>query len=405
MFRLDSKKVIVAVVPFFILLIAWMLAMGTFVSKNELNAIFITIPYIFAFFAMVLSVWFQHSRVFYSVCVILFSVAVLSNPGRLNHKAFRNGISIILPIVFIILAIVEERGVISKHGLFKGLVVTALVLVVVLDSGNVNQMFGKLKPMEFMLRDVENVQGIPVLSVLLFFACLCVLLARFLLRSSNMDMAFTGATLGCFIILHFTGFPDVLALFSSALFLIFVIALFEASYSLAFNDALTGLLSRRAMEQEFLRIGSRYTLAMVDIDFFKQVNDRFGHQVRDEVLRMVASCLKKYVRGGKVFRYGGEEFVIIFPRKTIKETLQILERARRGIQGRPFVIRGPNRPKRKPKNGKLPPGSNEKIRITVSIGVAEKTEKMRNRTDAEIIEMADKAVYQAKANGRNCIVY
>ena len=120
---------------------------------------------------------------------------------------------------------------------------------------------------------------------------------------------------------------------------------------------------------------------------------------------MVASCLKKYVRDVGVFRYGGEEFVIIFPRKTIKETLQILERARRGIQGRPFVIRGPNRPKRKPKNGKLPPGSNEKIRITVSIGVAEKTEKMRNRTDAEIIEMADKAVYQAKANGRNCIVY
>ncbi|NLM11400.1 MAG: GGDEF domain-containing protein [Clostridiaceae bacterium] len=405
MFKLNSNKGIISVVPFLILLIAWILAMNTFVSKNELNVIFITMPYIFAFFAMVLSIWFQHSRVFYAVCVILFSIVILSSPGKLNQKAFKNGISILIPIVFIILAIVEERGITSKHGLIKGLVFIAMVLFVVIDSGNVSPWLEKLNPLEFALKDNGIIQGIPVISVFSFLICLFILLTRFFILSSNMDIAFTGATLGCIIILHFTRFPDILSLFSSAVFLIYIIALFEASYSFAFHDALTGLLSRRAMEHEFLRIGNRYTLAIIDIDYFKQVNDRFGHQVGDEVLRMVASCLQKYARGGKVFRYGGEEFVIIFPKKTIKETLRILERVRCGVQSRPFVIRSPNRPKKKPKEEKLHQGGSEMFRVTVSIGVAEKTEKMRNRTDTEIIEMADKAVYQAKANGRNCIVY
>lgn len=403
MFKLNSKKIIIAV-PFIILLIAWILAMGSYVSDSELNVIFITIPYIFAFFAMVLSVWFQHSRVFYAVCVLLFSIAVLSSPGRLNQIAFRNGISVFIPIIFTILATVEERGITSRHGLVKGFIFIFMILFIVIDSGNVNPWFARLKPVEFIYRNTEKVQGIPVISVFLFFLCLCVLLTRFLILSSNMDIAFTGASLGCFIILHFIRFPDILSLFSSAVFLIFIIALFEASYSLAYHDALTGLLSRRAMEQEFLRIGNRYTLAIVDVDYFKKVNDRFGHRVGDEVLRMVASCLQKYAKGGKVFRYGGEEFVIIFPKRTVKQTLPVLERIRNAVQKRPFIIRSPDRPKKKPR-GKLPPGSSEKIRITISIGVAEKTEKMRNRTDAEIIELADKAVYQAKANGRNCIVY
>jgi len=405
MLKLDSKKVVISVIPFLVLLIAWILAMSTFASNSELNVVFVAIPYIFAFFAIVLSIWFQNSRVFYAVCVILISVAVLSSPGRLNAQAFKNGMSVIIPIIFIILATVEERGITSKHGLIKGLVFIGMILFTVIDAGSVKPCFERLKPIEFVFNNTENVQGIPVVSVFLFFLCLCVLLTRYFILSSNIDMAFTGAVLGCFIILHFTQFTDILSLFSSAVFLIFIIALFEASYSLAFHDTLTGLLSRRAMEQEFLRIGNRYTLAMVDVDHFKQVNDRFGHQVGDEVLRMVASCLQKYARGGKVFRYGGEEFVVIFPKKTVKETLPVLERVRVGVQKRPFVIRGPNRPKKKPKGEVLPPGGTEKIRITVSIGVAEKTDKMRNRTDAEIIEMADKAVYMAKSNGRNCIVY
>jgi len=402
MFKFEGKKAIIALFPFLILFLAWMLAMGILVSYNKLNVIFITLPYILAFFALVLCVWFQHSRVFYAVAVLLFTMSVISNESGLNQKALVNGISLIIPIGFIMLAVMEERGITSKNGLVKGLVFIFLTIFILIDAGTGNPALAGLKQANFAFRLMEG-KGIPGLSIFLFIVCLCVLLARFLILSSMMDIAFSGATLGSFIILHFAGYPDVLSIFFSAVFLIFIIALFEASYSLAFHDTLTGVLSRRAMEQEILRLGNKYTIAMVDIDHFKRVNDTYGHQVGDDVLKMISSMISKNIQSGKVFRYGGEEFAVIFPRKSPDEVIEQLDTLRMNIEKRPLIIRGKDRPKKKPKritNRKKGEGS---INITVSIGVAEKTEKTRSAV--EVIEEADKALYKAKRNGRNCIVY
>jgi glucan phosphoethanolaminetransferase (alkaline phosphatase superfamily) len=121
MFKFEGKKTIIALFPFLILFLAWMLAMGTLVSYNKLNVIFITLPYILAFFALVLCVWFQHSRVFYAVAVLLFTMSVISSKNGLNQKALVNGISLLIPVGFIMLAVMEERGITSKTGLLKGL--------------------------------------------------------------------------------------------------------------------------------------------------------------------------------------------------------------------------------------------------------------------------------------------
>lgn len=403
MFKFDSKKIIIAVFPFVVLVAAWILSMGLLGSYKSLSVIFVTLPYILAFFAIVLSVWFQHSRAFYAICLLLFTMSVITSDGRLNHKALINGISIVIPIVFIMLAVTEEKGITSKHGLIKGAVVAALTLIVVIDSGTENPVFLNLKQSDLIIRHSGNVESIPNLSFFLFIICLCVLLTRFLLLSSMMDAAFTGATLGCFIILHFTRYRDVSAIFYSAVFLIFVTALFEASYSLAFHDTLTGVLSRRAMEQEMLRLGGKYTIAMVDIDHFKKVNDKYGHQVGDDVLRMVAAMMKKSISGGKTFRYGGEEFAVVFPRKTKADVVEIMDSLRISIENRPLIIRGPNRPKKKPKIKNIYKSGVGSVRVTVSIGIADKDSKAQSA--AEVIEAADKALYKAKRNGRNCIVY
>ncbi|HAA26087.1 MAG TPA: GGDEF domain-containing protein [Ruminiclostridium sp.] len=402
MFKFEGKKAIIALFPFLIIFLAWMLAMGTPVSYSKLNIVFITLPYILAFFALVLCVWFQHSRVFYAIAILLFTMSVISTKNGLNQKALVNGISLIIPIGFIMLALMEERGIISKSGLIKGIVFIFLTFFVVIDAGTVNPVLAGLKQARFGFGAVED-KGVPGLSIFLFIVCLCVLLARFLILSSIMDIAFTGAALGSFIILHFAGYPDVLSVFFSAVFLIFIISLFEASYSLAFHDPLTGVLSRRAMEQEVLRLGNKYTIAMVDIDHFKRVNDTYGHQVGDDVLRMVASLIRKNIQSGKVFRYGGEEFAIIFPRKSPEEVIEQLEKLRISIEKRPLIIRGKDRPKKKPKRIIKSRKGEGSVSVTVSIGVAEKTEKTRSA--AEVIEEADKSLYNAKKSGRNCIVY
>lgn len=405
MFRLDSKKIIIAVFPFIVLILAWVLAMGTLVSFNKLSAVFLTLPYILAFFALVLSVWFQHSRVFYAICILLFIMSVVSaGVERLNQAAFINGISIVIPLSFVLLAVAEEKGITSKHGLIKGLVLIALILIVLVDAGSKNPFLAKLKPARLLFGGTENIQGIPGLSVFLFVLCLCVMMVNYLIKSAAMDMAFTGISMGCFVILHFTEYPDVLSIFYSAVFLIFIIALFEASYSLAFSDPLTGILSRRAMEHEILRLGNRYTIAIIDIDHFKRINDKYGHKVGDDVLKMVAAIIEYNVSGGKAFRYGGEEFVVIYPKRQVKEIINQLDNLRIKVERRPFILRSADRPKNKPKRrtAYYSGGDRESVNVTVSIGIACKRESM---TAADVIDEADKALYRAKRNGRNCVAY
>jgi diguanylate cyclase (GGDEF)-like protein len=167
---------------------------------------------------------------------------------------------------------------------------------------------------------------------------------------------------------------------------------------MAFRDELTGLPARRALNDSLLRLGKKFTLAMVDIDFFKKFNDKYGHAVGDQVLCMVAAKLSGVSGGGKPFRYGGEEFTILFPGKTAQDALPHLEKLRETIAGVDFTIRGKNRPLLKPRNRKLLIGARRKVRITVSIGIA-----AGNGTTSpqKVLKAADQALYHAKKNGRN----
>ena len=91
---------------------------------------------------------------------------------------------------------------------------------------------------------------------------------------------------------------------------------------------------------------------MLDIDFFKKFNDRYGHDVGDQVLCMVASHIKRVGGGGRPFRFGGEEFSILFQGKSRDETIPYLENLRESIENAQFALRGKNRPKKPPKRPK-----------------------------------------------------
>ena len=118
---------------------------------------------------------------------------------------------------------------------------------------------------------------------------------------------------------------------------------------MAYRDQLTGLSARRALNEALQRVGGQYTVAMVDIDHFKKFNDRYGHDIGDQVLRMVAAKLAEVGGGGRAFRYGGEEFTILFPGRAVDESLPYLERIRKAVEETRFTVRGPGRPRRKPK--------------------------------------------------------
>ncbi len=165
---------------------------------------------------------------------------------------------------------------------------------------------------------------------------------------------------------------------------------------MAYIDQLTDLPSRRALNERMLKLGGSFTIAMVDVDHFKKFNDRYGHDAGDEVLRMVASRIKQVGAGGKAFRYGGEEFSILFPGKMMHDVLEPLNAIRERIASSRFDLRRTDR-RRKRKAGKK--GPKQAASVTISVGVANHSEHTPSAW--EVLKLADKALYRAKKQGRN----
>jgi diguanylate cyclase (GGDEF)-like protein len=197
--------------------------------------------------------------------------------------------------------------------------------------------------------------------------------------------------------------------------LVLASSIIENSYSLAYQDELTGLASRRAFNDALLRLKPPYAMAAVDIDHFKRINDTFGHDTGDQVLRLVASRLSRVSGGGEAFRVGGEEFTILFPGRTAKDVTDHLELLRMNIESSSFRIRAGEERRKAPRESdrRATPGRKSKkplaalpdpqpgtVNMTVSIGLAESRPKLRAE---EVIEQADQALYRAKQGGRNRI--
>jgi diguanylate cyclase (GGDEF)-like protein len=178
-------------------------------------------------------------------------------------------------------------------------------------------------------------------------------------------------------------------------------ALVEALFAMAFLDPLTGLPSRRALDEALPAAGDRFSVAMIDVDHFKACNDTHGHDVGDQVLRMVAARLKQVSGGGKVYRYGGEEFAVVFPGLQAREALEHVEALRRAIADTPFTLRGVDRPAQKPEVPKVAKAARSPLKVTVSAGVAE---RHGGGSLADALRAADAALYRAKAAGRNRVV-
>lgn len=157
------------------------------------------------------------------------------------------------------------------------------------------------------------------------------------------------------------------------------------------QDTLTRLPNRSAFEERlelefnrWQRYGTPLAIAIADIDMFKNINDTYGHIAGDKTLQVIASLLKKSLRGTDfVARYGGEEFVILFPQTEASAISEPLEKARSRIQSIPFKFK------------------NNDITITISIGAASFS---GDDTVSSVFERADKALYAAKRSGRNKVV-
>jgi two-component system, cell cycle response regulator len=168
----------------------------------------------------------------------------------------------------------------------------------------------------------------------------------------------------------------------------------QMSIEMAITDALTGLHNRRYMESHLATLVEQASMRekplavlVLDIDYFKSVNDTYGHQAGDDVLREFAQRLKKSIRGiDLACRYGGEEFVVVMPETDMAIATMVAERLRRRIASEPFAIEGGT-------------GS---VEVTISVGLAARFSAAD--CAASVLKRADQALYRAKRDGRNRVV-
>jgi len=193
--------------------------------------------------------------------------------------------------------------------------------------------------------------------------------------------------------------PFPLVILVSASILTVLVGLLESMWALAYRDGLTGLPGRRALNQALGQLGRRCAIAMLDVDHFKRFNDRYGHRTGDDVLKMIAARMRR-IPGGRPFRYGGEEFAVLFKGRAVRTAAERMEHFRATLAQTPFVLRHLPRADKKARGRKARRTSpRRQATITVSIGLAEADKTLRRAMD--VLAEADKALYRAKSAGRN----
>ena len=178
-----------------------------------------------------------------------------------------------------------------------------------------------------------------------------------------------------------------------------LLAVLYASFRMAFVDTLSGLPNRRALDEALARLSGNFAVAMVDIDHFKRFNDAHGHAAGDIVLRAVAAQLRA-IRGGHAFRFGGEEFCVLFGGAHSRAAADALEAARQRVEQARVRIRSAPNPRRRAQAVRRNEASD--VRVTISIGRAGRDASAR--TPGEVLKTADQALYRAKSQGRNKMV-
>jgi len=303
----------------------------------------------------------------------------------------------LLPLNIALFGFLSERGTVTPSGLLK------IALIAVESVGVV--MLGEVRggQLEAFLRwgqDAASLSWTPLGQQLSFAAASLTLLGLAMFRRTRVEAGLLFALVAAFVGLRQTGKNEETLFYFGASGLILFYEALEHGYEVAHRDELTGLAGRRTLKELMSHLGGRYAVAMCDVDHFKAFNDTYGHDAGDQVLKLVASMLSRVRGGARAFRYGGEEFTVVFPGRSAIEARPFVESLREAIAASGFRLRKPRDPEKKSEDAPEP-GPDKSVTITISIGVAENSKKLS--TPELVLEAADGALYRAKESGRNCV--
>lgn len=403
------KRTPVFFIPTAVLVAAWFLAPNIATLPPPRQELIRVAPYLAAAGGGLLAVHFHRGRPLLVLFLLVISYRAfrIVPPENLLEPAFNpvfQAFVLLIPPNLLLVTLMRERGIFSVAGRVR-------LVFMVLQAGVVFWLFRyhfyDLLPYlarSFFHLPFSEHMLVPQPAMLLGGLCFIAIAVLALRRQAAIDSGILGALTAFFFAANWLASPTIHTAFFIAGTVVVGLSVMRDSYNMAFRDDLTGIPSRRALNEGLHGLGRRYSIAMLDVDHFKQFNDTYGHAVGDQVLKMVAARMAAVGGGGKAYRYGGEEFTIVFPGRKTAEVLPHLETLRETIAEYRLMLRSGDRPadKRQGKGqrGTRSRGEGASVGVTISIGVAENSE---GQTAQDVIKAADKALYKAKNRGRNQI--
>jgi len=404
--KTSSNKLVLGIVPLLAITLSY-IGMP-YVSRFPTDIIekLPYIPYLVFTGAIFMGIFFKRHRITLiatslSIAYIVLHNAIVSPEITNLHLVSLCMVNILLPLNLVLLTGSRDHQILSIHGF----VASGVILFQIVGCYWLTQNYLPTLSEYLLFTPVALMQILPItlpLPVLITYGLSLIAMVVYLVKKGSVfEIAFLGA-----LIASMFSFQAGLGESGNSIYmllsgLILIWGLIHNSYLIAYIDELTELPGRRAMNEEISRLRGNYAIAMLDIDHFKKFNDTYGHDVGDQVLRMVASKIGDVHGGGKPFRYGGEEFAILFHGKDSKASFPFLSNLRETIDSTRLILRNQDRPTNKPEN--IPPRKIpwQEVHVTISIGVANNSEELV--TTQDVLKAADEALYRSKEKGRNCI--
>ena len=344
--------------------------------------------------ALLLALGFHRNRAVLVLAVL--TCASLAISGYIGAEADLRGHDasrMFAPWLLLLIAGMPERGLLAR----RNLVLIGLIGIAVwMTLGAPPHVWSALRgALPFGLLPLSA--GTIATIVALLAAALCLL--RWILIATPMEagLGLVLALAACALLpnLQTDGARLALSLAGVAA----IGAILFASYRMAFVDALSRLPNRRALDEALSRMSGTFAVAMIDIDHFKQFNDTHGHDAGDKVLHSVAQQIR-HTAGARAFRYGGEEFCLLFTGARTRDAEKACEETRKRVEATRVRIRSVPAKRRQGQAVRKVDAAD--VHVTISVGIA--TRDARSEAIADVLKAADQALYRAKSKGRNRVV-
>ncbi|HEX5646803.1 MAG TPA: GGDEF domain-containing protein [Nitrospira sp.] len=363
-----------------------------------------TFPFVVLAFGLFFGWYLSSSRLILSLIVLsgadrgLALLPPADQGVESAHHVMFSALALLLPLNLMALSIMKEEAMSSWRGaLWLPLVLIQPVLV--LWSAQPGQAWIAHSLQQPLLPGLSTSwTALPQLALLAFAGAVLLIGIRFALNRNPFDSAIFWSVIASFVAVQGFHHGWIPTNFFSAAGLTLFVALLLASHQETYRDELTGIPGKLAYDQTVAGLGSKYVLAVVGIDQLKQYGNRHGKSVSEQMLRLIAPKIMASAGGGKVHRLAGEEFTVLFPRKSTTATLVDLEAMRKAVEEAEFYLRGRHRVWERGATARTK-ARDVALSATVSIGVAESGDA--RPALALVTKAAYRALYEAKGEGGN----